>query len=104
VAKDERIRVMLTVPWPLMESIAEYADALDKPVATSIVDLLKELQPQIDGLAKLVRHAREGNKAAAKRTLQHMIGDSMAEILGQQLELPSVGAKRARVAVKGKRK
>ena len=96
MAKDDRIRVMLTVPWPLMESLAALADALDKPVATTIIDLLKEMQPQVDGLSKLVRHARDGNKAAAKRTLQHMIGDSMAEIIGQQLQLPAVK--------KGKRK
>lgn len=97
MAKDDRIRVMLTVPWPLMEALADLADARDKPVATTIIDLLKELQPQVEGLAKLIRHAKDGNKAAAKRTLQHMIGDSMAEILSQQMELPAV-------AKKGKRK
>lgn len=93
-------RMMLTLPWPLAESLTELSDAMGKPAATVTVDLLKELQPQIDGLAKLVRHAKEGNRAAAKRTLQHMIGDGMAEIINAQLELPAV----ARPKKKAKRK
>lgn len=83
-------RTYLTLPWPLAESLTELADAMDKPVPTVIVELLNEIRPQVDGLAKLVRHARAGNKAAAKRTLQHMIGDGMAEIIAQQMELPAV--------------
>jgi predicted transcriptional regulator len=82
-----RPRLYITLTDDLAAALAELADAMDKPVSVVTVDLLKEMTPQIEGLAKLVRHAKEGNRVAAKRTLQHMIGDSMAEIIGQQLEL-----------------
>jgi predicted transcriptional regulator len=84
----------ITLTDELASALAELADAQEKPVSVVTVELLREIQPQIEGLAKLIRHAKEGNKAAAKRTLQHMIGDGMAEILSQQMELPTRKAKR----------
>jgi hypothetical protein len=85
---SKKPRVALILEDDLLFAIAELADAQDKPITTTIVELLKEIQPQIEGLAKLIRHAREGNKVAAKRALSHMVGDSLASVLSQQLELP----------------
>lgn len=83
----QRPRLYITLDDDLAAALAELADAQDKPVSVVTVELLREIAPQIEGLAKLIRHAKEGNRAAAKRTLAHMIGDGMAEIIGQQLEL-----------------
>lgn len=84
----QKPRIALTLDDELLFALAELADAQNKPISQTIVELLKEIQPQIEGLSKLIVHAREGNKAAAKRALSHMVGDSLASVLSQQLELP----------------
>jgi predicted DNA-binding protein len=76
-------RTALTLPDELQVTLADLADAMEKPVATVIVELLTELQPSLGDLAKFVRHAKSGKKAAAKRALSHMVGNALAE----QLEL-----------------
>jgi hypothetical protein len=40
--------------------------------------------PQLQGLAKVARAAKSGNKAAAKKALVHMLGDGMAELMASQ--------------------
>lgn len=96
-----RPRLYLTLDDELLFALAELADAQDKPVSVVTASLLKEIQPQIEGLSKLIRHAREGNKAAAKRALTHMVGDSLADVLSYQLELPVTARRKA--AKKGRR-
>lgn len=76
-------RIALTVPDDLRDALQQLAEAADKPVSTVIVGLLTEMQPQLIDLAKVLRAAKSGKKAAAKRALQHMVGNAMAE----QLEL-----------------
>lgn len=99
---SKKPRVALILEDELLFAIAELADAQEKPITTTIVELLKEIQPQIEGLAKLIRHAKEGNKAAAKRALTHMVGDSLADVLSRQLELP-VTAVKARARKRARR-
>jgi hypothetical protein len=74
-------RVALSLPPDLEDVLRELSAASDKPLATVIVDLLKELQPALGDLAKIVRAAKSGKKAAAKRALQHMVGNALAEQL-----------------------
>lgn len=80
-------RLYVTLPDDLRADLDALATVMEKPTSTTVVDLLKEIQPQIQGLAKLIGHAKAGNRAAAKRTLAHMLGDNLAEVLGHQLEL-----------------
>lgn len=80
---SQRRRMALTLPEDLDRAIFDLADALGKPAAQVVTQLLQEMVPQLEGLAKIHRASKAGNKAAAKRALQHMMGDTMAEIMAQ---------------------
>jgi predicted DNA-binding protein len=85
----------LTLTPELEAALDDLAEALGKPAATLAVELLHELIPQLEGLAKVARAAKSGNKAAAKRALVHMVGDNMAELMSMhQPELFKSKAKR----------
>ena len=88
-------RMALTLSLELDAALADLADALQKPAATVANELLVEMIPQIHGLAKFARHAKAGNKAAAKKALVHMVGDNMAEFMSQhQRDLIPKGGRR----------
>jgi hypothetical protein len=74
-------RVPLTVPEDLHSVLVELAEVVEKPVSTLIVDLLREMEPQLVDLTRVLRHVKDGKKAAAKRALQHMVGNALAEQL-----------------------
>ena len=74
----------LTPSLELRAVLVDLADALGKPVATETVDLLTEMIPQLEGITKMARAAKSGNKAAVKRALVHMVGDNMAELMSMQ--------------------
>jgi hypothetical protein len=81
-------RLMISVPDDLMAVLQEFADATERPVSTAIVGLLVEMQPQLVDLAKVIRAAKAGKKSAAKRALQHMMGNAFAEMaMAEQLPL-----------------
>jgi hypothetical protein len=77
----KRDRLALTPPPALRAALEDLAEAMEKPPATIAVELLVEMIPQLQGLAKIARYAKAGKKEAAKRALQHMVGDSFAEVL-----------------------
>lgn len=74
-------RLSLTISDELRDALQSISEATGKPVATLTVELLTEMIPQLEGLAKMARAAKSGNKAAAKRALVHMVGDQMAELM-----------------------
>jgi hypothetical protein len=70
----------LTLPEDVNAAVHDLADALGKPASKVVTELLQEMVPQLQGLAKIARAGRAGNRAAAKRALQHMMGDALAEV------------------------
>lgn len=84
-----RHRINLTPSDELKAALEGLARAAEKPVSTVVTDLLTEMIPQLQDLAKVLSAAKAGKKAAAKRALQHMVGNALAE----QLELMN-GAKK----------
>lgn len=76
-----KTRMALTLPDHVRDAIFNLSDALQKPAASVVAELLEEMVPQLEGLAKVSRAARSGNKVAAKKALQHMMGDSFAELV-----------------------
>lgn len=87
-------RLSLTLNDELKRALDDMSDALGKPAATLTVELLTEMIPQLEGIAKMARAAKSGNKAAVKRALAHMVGDNMAEMMAmQQPELFGKGKK-----------
>jgi predicted transcriptional regulator len=81
---SQKARMALTLPDDVRDAVSDLADAMDKPATKVVTDLLQEMVPQLQGLAKIVRASKAGNKAAAKRALQHMMGDAMAEVMSAQ--------------------
>ena len=77
-------RMALTLPQEVSDAVHDLADALGKPASKVVTELLQEMVPQLQGLAKIARAGREGNKAAAKRALTHMMGDAMADLMTHQ--------------------
>lgn len=77
-------RMALTLPDHVRDAIYDLADAMGKPASKVVAELLEEMVPQLEGLAKVARAARSGNKPAAKRALMHLLGDGMAELMAQQ--------------------
>lgn len=78
---SQKPRLALTLPEHVREAIDDLADAMGKPASSVVTGLLEEMVPQIQGLAKVVRASKSGNKAAAKRALVHMMGDNFAALV-----------------------
>lgn len=74
-------RLILTLPPHIDEAIDRCAAAFEKPRSAVVVDLLAELTPSLIDLAKVAEHAKANRKTAAKRALQHMVGDKLAEMM-----------------------
>jgi hypothetical protein len=74
-------RVALTLPESTRAAVRELAEAAGKPEATVIAELLSEMAPQLRDLAKLLRAAKEGRRAAARAALRDLVGSSMAEMM-----------------------
>lgn len=73
-------RMALTLPEEVKNAVFDLADALQKPAATVVTELLQEMVPQLHDLAKLTRLTKAGKTESAKRVLRHMIGDAAAEL------------------------
>lgn len=80
-------RMSITLPDDVARALYDLADATEKPAATVVADLLQEMRPQLEGLAKVARAAKSGNKVAAKNALRHLFGDSLAEVLRDQADM-----------------
>lgn len=76
-------RIAITPSPELKAALQELSEATGQPVSRVIAGLLQEMIPQLHDIAKVTRYARDGKKAAAKRALQHMVGNALAE----QIEL-----------------
>ena len=76
-------RMALTLKPHVEAALFDFAEAIGKPAATLAAELLEEMVPQLEDLAKIARHTKAGNKAAAKRALTHMVGDGLAELMQQ---------------------
>ena len=88
---SSKSRLILTLQPELEAVIAELAEATGKPRATVVTDLLTELMDQMRDLAKLMRHAKQGNRSGVKKVLRDMLGGALASALTAEqmpLKLP----------------
>ena len=81
-------RLALTLPPSLREALEDLAEAQGVPASKVVVGLLSEMETQIRDLAKYSRLVQSGQHSAAKRALQHLLGNAMAEVITEQLPLP----------------
>jgi hypothetical protein len=84
MAADGRDRMQITLTPPLRKALFEYAKALGRPASSLTTEMLVEMIPQFEGITKMALAAKSGNKAAAKRAVVHMFGDSMAQLMTMQ--------------------
>jgi predicted DNA-binding protein len=81
---SQKPRIALTLSSELHASLFDLSKALGRPMATITVEFLEELIPQFEGITKIAKATKVGNKAAAKRAMVHMLGDNMAEMMAMQ--------------------
>lgn len=81
---SQKPRIALTLNDELKAALEDLSDASGRPVSRVVTELLTEMIPQLQGLAKYARAAKSGNVAAAKRAMVHMLGDNMAEMMAMQ--------------------
>ncbi len=80
-------RVTISLPDDVAEAVSALADVRGSPQSKIIVEVLKEFAPTMLALAKIQKQMEAGEKQAAKQTIQHLFGDGMASLLGEQMEL-----------------
>jgi hypothetical protein len=71
----------LTLPDELSTVLHDLGDATGKPASKVVSDLLQEMLPQLQGMAKIARAGKAGNRAAANHALREMLGDSLAHAM-----------------------
>lgn len=86
-------RITISMPDDVAVAVEALANAQGVPQSKAVVSVLAEFAPSMLSLAKFMEQMKAGQKSAAKQTIQHMMGDAMAELLSEQMEL--VPAKKA---------
>jgi hypothetical protein len=69
------------VPPDIDAAIDRCAAAFGKPRSGVVTELLREMLPSLIDLAKMAEHTKANRKSAAKRVLQHMVGDRFADLM-----------------------
>lgn len=80
-------RLTISLPDDVAEAVGALAKAQGVPQSKAIVTTLQEFAPTMLSLAKFMEQVKSGQKTAAKETIRHMMGDAMAELMREQMEL-----------------
>ena len=79
-------RITISLPPELDKALLAMAKAENRPQASIATECLMEFVPTMLAMAKLHDQIKSGKKIDAKRTIQHMLGDQMANLLTEQGE------------------
>jgi hypothetical protein len=77
-------RCNLIIAEDLWACLVDYADAMQKPVSTTITILLREMQPQLPDLARMARAQHRSNLPAVKSIAKDMLGRAYVESVAMQ--------------------
>ena len=80
-------RITISLPPEVDAALAELAKVDNRPQAKIVTEYLVEMVPSMVAMAKIANQMKAGKQADAKRTLQHWLGDSMANVLVEQSEM-----------------
>jgi len=80
-------RISISLPDEVAEAVEALSKAQCIPQSKAIVYVLLEFAPTMKSLAVFMEQMKAGQKSAAKQTIQHMLGDQMAELMHDQMEL-----------------
>lgn len=89
-------RITITLPPEVDEAVTAMAEAEGIPHAKVVSRVLADFAPTMLAMAKVVKQAKLGQMAEAKRTMQHAYGDQLAELLSMQLEIPGTPKRKGR--------
>jgi len=73
-------RVLLSLPTELYDTVTRLSQALEKPRAEVIRELLAEQQSMLDMMATTFESAKAGHKQEAAKGLQKMTGKALKEL------------------------
>lgn len=87
-------RITISMPDDVAAAVEALAQAQGVPQSKAVISVLVDFAPAMLALAKFMDQMKAGQKQAAKQTIQHLMGDAMAEVIGQQLDMypPKKGA------------
>jgi metal-responsive CopG/Arc/MetJ family transcriptional regulator len=86
-------RITISMPDEVASAVEALAQAQGVPQSKAVISVLVEFAPAMLSLAKFMDQMKAGQKSAAKETIRHLMGDSMAELMREQMDL--VPAKKA---------
>lgn len=86
-------RITISMPDEVVAAVEALAQAQGVPQSKAVISVLVEFAPAMLSLAKFMDQMKAGQKSAAKETIRHLMGDSMAELMREQMDL--VPAKKA---------
>src|SRR5581483_2522673 len=70
-------RVLLSLPTELYQTISRLSQAMEKPRAEVIREMLEEQQLMLLSLATALEEAKEGHKEKAAQAIQKMAGNAL---------------------------
>ncbi len=85
-------RVLLSLPTELYETVTRLANAMEKPRAELIRDMLADQQAILGAMANALEHAKAGHKEQAQRGLAQMTGEALKQV--GEVFAPEKGKKR----------
>jgi hypothetical protein len=80
-------RLTISIPDDVAEAVEALAKAQGTPQSKAITSVLQEFAPSMLALAKFMEQMKAGQKTAAKETIRHLMGDSIAQLMREQMEL-----------------
>lgn len=79
-------RITISLPPEVDAALLAMAQAEGRPQAKVVTEILTEFAPNMLSMAKLHEQIKAGKKQDAKRTIQHMMGDQLAELIAEQTD------------------
>lgn len=80
-------RLTIQLPDEVKEAVEALSKAQGVPQTKVIISVLSEFAPVMLGIAKITAQVKAGEKQQAKETMRHLMGDALAEVIREQMEL-----------------
>lgn len=87
-------RLTISLPSDIAEAVEALSKAQGVPQSKAIISVLKEFTPAMLAIAKLTEQMKAGQTSAAHETIRHLMGDSIADLLKEEID--HAPAKKAR--------
>lgn len=79
-------RLTISLPDDVAKAVEALSQAQGIPQSKAVISVLEEFAPAMLALAKFTEQMKAGQKVAAKETIRHLMGDSIADLLKEEIE------------------